>query len=282
MNTLHNVIVGNDHSGLYIDVNHQPNSIMDVVINSKGQDPSEFVARFDQPLNLDKKYEVAVKSIYYGSAYNIPPNKYSFRVVTETGGRGYYIEPGYYSSLCEILVEIYRVMKEREDTFISGHPDPPAAPSLTTSFKTRKTTLEFESNVNQSFELLPNKDQDLLRLFGYTGANLDNQFKELSASFDDKVPNSVETGYIYSTIVSNMSVNNDQSRMLTTFPVESKECNNYYEFNNPTYRPVAVKTKSLLDMEFKLTDAYGRKIVLDPSGGRHPTTIVLNFREITV
>ena len=92
--------------------------------------------------------------------------------------------------------------------------------------------------------------------------------------------NPVETGYIYSKIVSNMSVNNEQSRMLSTFPVQSKDGYNCYEFNNPTYRPVVVKTKSLLDMEFKLTDASGRKIVLDPSGGRHPTTIVLNFREI--
>ena len=72
-----------------------------------------------------------------------------------------------------------------------------------------------------------------------------------------------------------MSVNDDQARMLTTFPLQSS-LNNFYEFTNPTYRPVVVQTKSLLDMNLKITDVYGRKINIQ---GSYPTTIVLNFRE---
>ena len=77
-----------------------------------------------------------------------------------------------------------------------------------------------------------------------------------------------------------MYVNGEQVRMMTTFPIQSY-FKNYHEFSNPTYRPVAVQAKSLLDMNLKLTDAYGRKIFFDLSGARYQTTIVLNFREIS-
>ena len=248
---------------------------MDVVISSKGQDPSEFIANFNQPLNLEKNYEVAVKSIYYGSVYNIPPHRYNFKVVNGQGERKLYrIEPGYYSNMCEIMFAMHKVMKDAEAVFIRGHGEPFPAPTIDVSYKYRKVTMQFENDYK--FQLLDEfAGQDLFNLFGYTGANVNKTFSTFSAAFDDKVPNPIETGFIFSNLVSNMSVNDDQARMLTTFPLQSS-LNNFYEFTNPTYRPVVVQTKSLLDMNLKITDVYGRKINIQ---GSYPTTIVLNFRE---
>ena len=241
---------------------------MDVVISSKGQDPSDFIARFDPPLNLEKGYEVAVKAIYYGSPYNVPPHKYNFKVVNSEGERKIYqIEPGYYSNLGEIMVAMHKEMKEAEDVFIRGHRDPFRAPLFDVNYKARKVTLEFDDD--QKFQLQDGSNQDLFKLFGYVGANINDSFKGFSSSFEDKVPNPIETGFIYSDIVSNMYVNGEQVRMMTTFPIQSY-FKNYHEFSNPTYRPVAVQAKSLLDMNLKLTDTYRR----------YATTIMLNFREI--
>lgn len=264
--------------GLYIDLFHPLTLIMDVVISSKGQDPSDFVAKFNQPLNLEKNYEVAVKAIYYGSAYNIPPHKYWFKVVNGDGAeKMYQIEPGYYSNMCEIMFAMYKEMKEAEDVFIRGHGEPFPAPTIDVSYKYRKVTITFEND--QRFQLLDeHKNQDLFNLFGYAGADVNDTFKTFSAAFEDKVPNPIVTGFIFSNIVPNMSVNGEQARMLTTFPIQSN-FNNFYEFSNPTYRPVAVQTRTLLEMNLKITDTHGREVVLDTSGGGYPTTIVLNFRE---
>ena len=61
-----------------------------------------------------------------------------------------------------------------------------------------------------------------------------------------------EAGFLYSNIVDNSMINQQQSRLLTLIPIRSKSGYNYHEFTNPVYGPLSVH--SFTDITFALTD----------------------------
>ena len=98
--------------------------------------------------------------------------------------------------------------------------------------------------------------------------------------------NSSTAGFLYSNIVGNTMIDQTQSRLLATVPMNSKAGYSYFEFQNPTYRSLSVH--SIADMTFVITDVQGTIIQMDNVYLRRrnfsewilPTILNLHIRKI--
>ena len=81
-------------------------------------------------------------------------------------------------------------------------------------------------------------------------------------------------GFLYSNIVENSLINQQQSRLLACVPISSASPYNFFEFHNPVYRVFSVH--SFTDLNFALTNVDGD--ILRMKGGI-PTVITLSIRK---
>ena len=97
--------------------------------------------------------------------------------------------------------------------------------------------------------------------------------------------NAIETGFLYSNIVANSMVNQQQSRLLALVAIQAKIGYNFHEVTNPVYNPLSVH--SFTDVGFTLTNVRGEIMRMDTVQSskkddqaiKYPTVITLHIRK---
>ena len=272
---------------------------MDIVVTSGTQDPCNFVSNFADAINIMEGYEIAVKSIFHAPAYNITGENNEFTISVKHGNDSkpvlhhYTIPEGFYETTCDVAVAIYSKLSKQVETeehlgtVVTPTSDPEweaaglnRPPSWLPKFKTNGETISLimsstRKQLQQHFVIGSGRDS-LFRVLGYCAfeQTLLDRLDIVQRVFE----NCLIAGFMYSNIVTNLTIDQQQSRLLTCFPVGSKPGYNYYEFQNPTFRPLSVH--GFTDLTFVLTDVDGKLLRIDTKSIYFtPTVIHLNIRK---
>ena len=139
------------------------------------------------------------------------------------------------------------------------------------------------SSIANYYFKLNHEDAYLIRSLGYC-AHDDMTVDRIEVA-QYMLENPVEAGFLYSSIVTNSIINQKQSRLLACLPIVSKTGYNYYEVNNPIYRPLSVH--SFTDIHFALTDVHGKVMEMEydhsyeyKTKNDFPTILTLHIRKI--
>ena len=259
-----------------------------ITITSSTQNPCDFVSNFTDAVNLYDGYEVAVTKIFHAPAYNVTEHNNKFTLIKEQALVDYYIPVGHYAGTCDVLEAIYKVLLKSMESGENAH----GSGTLVLKeplFLYAKGMGEASSlkimDVGVKF-LIDNARDDnamVLKLLGYCMNARIDKININHYAFDV----SMDAGFLYSNIVANSLINQQQSRLLALIPIRSKAGYNYCEFEKPVYTPLSVH--SFTDIAFKLTDVNGSMIRMahtySASWGNvtrilYPTIITLHIRKI--
>eukprot|EP00116_Pleurobrachia_bachei_P009015 sb/3469277/ len=233
---------------------------MDIIVTSENQRRSSFSSNFLDSISLSDNFEIAVKGIFHGPTYNITESNNTFRLFEVDVTEALNIVPGFYANTCEIVKAIHDVCLRNEIDSTFKVPDP------------GKVVLKLPKPT----KLITGGKQDtLMRIFGFCNYNDESQLVYLNQlNIDNYVlENQSEVAFLYSSVVANMSINQQQSHLLACFPIKSKEGYNYHEVINPMYRPLSVH--AFTDLHFRFTDIEGKLFKFAVL----PTVIILNIRK---
>ena len=251
-----------------------------ITITSSKQNPCDFVSNFADAVNLYDGYEVAVTKIFHAPAYNITSSNNKFSLAKGTKIENYRIPIGFYAGTCHIMAAINDVLV---NSVLSDLPDETLLKrNPTFSYKQGgdASSLQIhDSGVFFAIEFI-NEDKQLLGVLGYC---VDGRIKRLDINHYN-LSSVTEVGFLYSNIVANSIINQQQSHLLSLIPITSKNGYNYHEFTNPAYRPLSVH--SFTDIDFALTNVRGDIIEMDHLHSAdsdrvvYPTVITLHIRKI--
>ena len=272
---------------------------MDLIITSGAQNPAEFIANFPQSITLNEDYEMAVKSIFTAPYFNITEENNTFRVAVlgestdivpelelpgdvDTLVRNprvaksstlvdtelpITIPTGHYSTTCEVLAAMHEALCHAAD-------DPfnvlQAKPNFVLS--EGKVMLRYHKRqagrvkkkageINFVVEANPEK-VSLLQSLGYCPATEDELLENIELQIY-AMNNPTMEAFLYSSVVTNSTIDQQASRVLCVFPVSGATGYNYHEFINPIYRPLSVHF--ITNMEFVISNVEGNVLELDNS-----------------
>ena len=234
---------------------------MDIIVTSKKQRPNNFSSNFLDSISLADNFEIAVKGIFHGPTFNITELNNTFRIFDGTDSIARLeISPGFYANTCDLIKAINNVCLVNE---------------IKTSYKitSGKVLLRLPKSHGIGYG---GKQDTLLSVLGFCENGVDSTPTYLSQLAIDSysLTNQSEIALLYSSIVSNMQINQQHSRLLACFPIKSVEGYNYHEVSNPMYRPLAVH--AFIDLHFLLTDIEGKLLEFADL----PTVIILNIRKV--
>lgn len=265
---------------------------MDIVVTSRDQDPANFLANYMDSINLNGGYEIALKSLFHAPIYNITENHNRFSVAKSNDGTGstdqlnltiahFEIPIGFYESRCEIVTAMHKAMADTIDgiqlAFVSTNPHnrdilnrPPIISidngtiilDMANPKKGRDSTMIALRNLEYKYFVIDPAvyiDSSLMNVLGY--CQREKTFLPKIEVQDFTFTNSSAAGFLYSNIVGNTMIDQNQSRLLATVPMKSKAGYNFFEFQNPTYRTLSVH--SITEMSFVITDVEGATLKMD-------------------
>ena len=249
---------------------------MEIVVTSDNQNPANFVSNFVDSINVNDGYEIAVKSIFSPPLFNFTEDNNEFTVVTVINGKEYYysyaIKPGFYENTRQLLQKMQQSIKS---SIMKRVAKPPKwTPTL--SSNPQSVTL----NMNNA------KRKDASQYFIFGGDVKDSLLRDLGLCASEKTmvakldinnysfDEETICGFLYSNIVENSLINQQQSRLLACIPLSSASPYNFFEFHNPVCRAFSVH--SFTDLNFVLT--YVDDDILRMKGGI-PTVITLSIRK---
>ena len=257
-----------------------------ITVTSSNQDPCNFVSNFTDTINLNDGYEVAVTRIYHAPIYNVTERNNKFTVIKGTTVVDHYIPIGYYAGTCDIVEAIYTVLEKSRETGSNEHGQASLIKTkLVFLYKTAGEASSLKiADAGVTFLVDNDRDNDaiLLKLLGYC---VNGKFDKININhytFDV----TTEAGFLYSNIVDNSMINQQQSRLLALIPIRSKPGYNYHEFTNPVYGPLSVH--SFTDITFGITDVRGDVVRMDHVYSSYwgntkimyPTILTLHIRKI--
>ena len=257
-----------------------------ITVTSSVQDPCNFVSNFTDTINLNDGYEVAVTRIYHAPIYNVTERNNKFTVIKGTTVVDHYIPIGYYAGTCDVLGAIFTVLEKSRETGTSDHGQPTlihTKPEFLYKSAGESSSLKIvDSGVTFLVDNARDNDAILLKLLGYCVSAKFNKININHFTFEV----ATEAGFLYSNIVDNSMINQQQSRLLALIPIRSKPGYNYHEFTNPVYGPLSVH--SFTDITFTLTNVRGGVVRMDHLYSSYwgntkimyPTIITLHIRKI--
>ena len=273
-----------------------------ITITSEDQNPCDFISNFVESVNIADGYEVAVKSIFHAPLYNITEVNNKFALTTIRSGKDaisiFEIPVGFYESTVDVMAAIHKVLSDAvepaEDTGDDDtvRPDPLITVAPTYKINNGIISLKIADNPTKSparkvyfliHQALLGNTQ-VLRKVGYVTRGIMKLENIVVSEFT--MTNSCESGFLYSSIVTNSMINQKQSRLLACLPINSSSGYNYHEVQNPVYQPLSVH--SFTDINFALTDVHGEIMRMAPYltlfGGYKktdmPTILMLHIRKI--
>ena len=273
-----------------------------ITVTSSNQDPCNFVSNFADTINLNDGYEVAVTRIHHAPSYNITETCNTFTLVRSTGNSAsvsHSIPVGFYATSTDVLKAIYENLKKHADINTpstssgTGATQPGFAPSATHitvapnfSYKTSGEASYLEivqktSSPDRGTMFKMGEASPLLKVLGFV---IEKKTHRIDINHYT-LHNAKETGFLYSNIVANSMVNQQQSRLLAFVPIQANIGYNFHEVINPVYNPLSVH--SFTDLSFTLTNVRGEIIRMDTVQAskeddqaiRYPTIIALHIRK---
>ena len=257
-----------------------------ITVTSSTQDPCNFVSNFTDTINLNDGYEVAVTRIYHAPIHNVTSRNNKFTLIKGETVVDHYIPIGYYAGSCDVMAAIYTVLENSRETGRNEHGQASLIkikPEFVYKAAGEASSLKI---VDAGVMFIVNNDRDddaiLLKLLGFcvsakfSKININHYVFEVAT----------EAGFLYSNIVDNSMINQQQSRLLALIPIRSKPGYNYHEFTNPVYGPLSVH--SFTDISFALTDVRGDVVRMDhlyssywgDTKIMYPTIITIHIRKI--
>ena len=265
---------------------------MEIIITSDNQNPADFVASYNEALDIDTGYEVAIKSIFHAPVYNITTDNNRFSVAKSNDGTDnqlslsiahFEIAAGFYESRCEIMAAMYKAIADTvagiQLGFDSTNPHDRAILNYAPVFSVSNGTLTLDmanpkKNTSRDrtmtalhareykfFVIDPAVyiDSSIFPVLGY--CNSTKQFLPKLEVDDLRIDSGETAGFVYSNIVENSLINQNRSRLLAVVPISSRPGHNYIEFKNPVYRPLPMH--SITDITCVITDVKGTALQLD-------------------
>ena len=216
-----------------------------ITVTSTSQNPANFVSNFTESVAFGSGYEVGLKGIFHAPIHNVTDKNNTFKVksiVKRTDViESYTIPPGFYIDSCHIL----QAIKQALDDAISVDAisdDAISDDAITTSAILRsKPEFKYKAGGEQAvlklrqgvFFYVDSTEPQLLHLLGFC---VQGEFGEININVF-KFPSTLNSGFLYSSIVGNSIIDQKQSRILSIVPMASKNGYNYHEFMSPVYNP---------------------------------------------
>ena len=276
-----------------------------ITITSSDQHPCDFVSNFADAINLNDGYEVAVTRIYHAPIYNITEACNTYTLVHNLENYApviHSIPVGFYATSTSVLNAIYKDLKKHVDLTIpstssetgrggAGQPNVrprttviTVAPNMTYKSSGEACTLEISQKAaspDKGIHFMMGEASPLLKVLGYV---IEKKTHRLDVNHYT-LTNATETGFLYSNIVANSMVNQQQSRLLALVSIQSKIGYNFHEVTNPVYNPLSVH--SFTDVGFTLTNVRGEIMRMDTVQSskeddkaiKYPTVITLHIRK---
>ena len=243
---------------------------------------SSFTNFFPEQVNLEGQWEVAVSEISYPSMYqNITEGKFKFsdNDLCKTYRDYYYLEPGLYHSLTDIVEAMNKMIQEK-----NNHNE------TCISLKVCRETQKVEISLINTWSVLVFASSDLGHIFGF---DISNEFEGVMMGGNKtiKPPYAydivrIHSLMIYTDIVEYNIVGDTKAPLLRCFPFISKvksgdvittgQYMNYQTFSNLQFRRLL--KNSFHSVHIDLRDTTGEKIPFMSVG---ITRLVLMFRKVS-
>ena len=258
-----------------------------ITVTSSNQNPCDFVSNFTDAINLNDGYEVAVTRIIHAPAYNITETCNTLTTVHYADKYmpiKHSIPVGFYATSTDILKAIEKELRRHgEDEMLLSLVT--TAPNFAYKAAGESSYLEISQKASSSDRGIMFKMGEASPLLKVLGFLIEKKTHRIDISHYT-LDNAVEAGFLYSNIVTNSMVNQQQSRLLALVPIESKIGYNFHEVINPLYNPLSVH--SFTDIGFTLTNVRGEIMEMDniqsskedDQAIRYPTIITLHIRKI--
>ena len=261
---------------------------MYLIATSHKQNPSQFVFRSENALELNGVYEVAVKSVSHApsSEFNVTEDSNHF-IVSKKGddyeSRDYSIPPGCYRNGAQLLVAMQRAISTKEMQNLGDGADHWPIPEYTADETTNVCSLAYNHDASRGFVT---SEKSVLRFFKIymEESPLHLIPPKISAKIED-FPRHPKLGHIYSSIVPQAHTdyrlrNEHDSRFFAMFPFDQKSGYNHYEFVNPSY--FKVRFVHFSEIQFVICDNMGKLFEFSEDDARdYPTSMVLHFRKVS-
>ena len=262
-----------------------------ITVTSKKQNPAQFNCDVLDALDVEEGYEVAVTRIFHAPVFNVTEKNNKFTLIKTTNENNitvdYFIPPGFYAGTCDVLAAIFEELKKSLERGNNGNGNEnliqkTPAFAYAKSFGESSSLRILDAHVSFLIDMERDGDQLLLDMLGYCISDKIEKITINHYMFDV----SIEPGFLYSNIVENSFINEQQSRLLSIFPVQSKMGYNYHEVINPVY--CRMSAHSFIDVNFTLTDIQGKIMNMDPVHTSYygtdtviyPTILTLHVRKI--
>ena len=258
-----------------------------ITVTSSDQHPCDFVSNFADTISLNDGYEVAVTRIYHAPTYNITETCNTFTLVHYADNFGpvqHSIPVGFYATSTDVLKAINKDLKKRADS-ITQVSLVTVAPNFSYKASGEASYLEISQKAGSQDKGIMFKTGEASPLLKVLGFIIDRKTHRIDINHYT-LRNAIDTGFLYSNIVANSMVNQQQSRLLALVPIQAKIGYNFHEVVNPVYNPLSVH--SFTDIDFTLTNVRGeimrmdniQSSKIDDQAIRYPTIITLHIRKI--
>ena len=245
-----------------------------VTVSSSTQNPSSFISNFAQNVTFEDGFEIALKSIYHAPLFNINNENNMCNITNGIKNFSILIPNGYYETNGDILNAINEsIIKQISENSIK-RADDAIIKNPTIQYTEDAVSLSF--NKKDEIEFVVGDSSPLLRYLGYS---LPKNIIKINVN-NHRLSNAINPVLIYSSIVGHSLIDEQQSRLLAVCPLKSRPGYNFYEFQNPSYVPLAMH--SLQDITFVVKNMDGNDVQFDYRGDsivKLPTILNLHIRK---
>ena len=264
-----------------------------ITVTSSDQRPCDFVSNFADTISLNDGYEVAVTRIYHAPSYNLTETCNTFTLVRSTVTHApvsHSIPVGFYATSTDVLKAMYENFKKHADIAARTTSGLDGAqitvvPNFSYKASGEASYLEISQKTSAADRGIMFKTGEASPLLKVLGFVIEKKTHRIDINHYT-LHNAIETGFLYSNIVANSMVNQQQSRLLALVPIQAKIGYNFHEVINPVYNPLSVH--SFTDVGFTLTNVQGEIMRMDTVQSskeddqviRYPTIITLHIRKI--
>lgn len=236
-----------------------------IVVVGEENNQAKLVTQLE-PIRLSQNRNIAVKSIFHGTVYNINNNNNKIHYqITPIGKTFNDVESN------EIIENYFAIPEGNYPTTQS------VIEAIVAEFN---LTFPTGSRIPQpQFEVIQSRKKDFIKISVKnlrvkvanrveTPWNLLNILNDITKETTTKIlnidfSNSMLPSFLYVNIVENSYINGKLSRNLSTLPLNMKQGWSFYEFKDPIYAPIDVQEFSKIILEIR--DMNGNYVTFDPS-----------------
>ena len=243
-----------------------------VIAGGLGADPAKLSMAIE-PIKLEEKMGIAVKSIAYGELHNINSSNNTIPMKFDTAAMLRDKALGQYSGsvfggehTTTIVSKHYNTYEDVADAILKSM----NSYLVKRGFEGEEVTIE-KSDTNSTIKLSKYITISPCSLFDVIQAeSIEPNHWRVS---NGKIDNPQMMGCFYLNIVENSFINGRKSRILCICPLQFRSGYSFYEFQNPTYVPIEVREFS--DISLSIRDFNGKLISFS---NKFDTVVTLEMR----